>query len=67
MSAWVREGGQWLHRPAWKRAINTVLRWLQPWTARKWVVYTQSSGGSDTDPPRALGYGFGRVLHRSDP
>ncbi len=54
-----------MHRPWWKVAINTVLRWLQPHTPRKLVVYTRCTDcedGSDS-PPRVLGYGFGRVLH----
>lgn len=56
-----RSDREWNHRPWWKVAINTVLRWCQPWP-RKWVVYTVST--TDGDPPRVLGYGFGRVLHR---
>jgi hypothetical protein len=60
--SWVRVGDQWLHRPWWKVAMNTVLRALQPRAARKWVVYTSTT--TDGDPPRVLGYGFGRVLHR---
>lgn len=53
--------GSWNHRPRWKVAINTVLRAFQPWTDRKWVVFTRSTVGGD--PPAVLGYGFGRVLH----
>lgn len=62
MSDWARaEDGAWMHRPWWKVTINTVLRWLQPGIARKWVIYTRST--MDGDPPEVLGYGFGRVLH----
>jgi hypothetical protein len=57
--------GSWNHRPWWKVAINTVLRWFQPFTDRKWVVYTVSTEGGE--PPTTLGYGFGRILHRKAP
>lgn len=67
MSAWTRDGGQWIHRPWWKGVINDVLRWLQPHRAHKLVVYTRTEGGTDTVPPRVLGYGFGWVTYRSDP
>lgn len=59
---WERSGESWSHRPWWKVLVNTVLRWLQPWAARKRVIYTRST--REGDPPRVLGYGFGRVLHR---
>jgi hypothetical protein len=63
---WLLVEGDWLHRPWWKVAINTALRAFQP-QPRKWVVYTRTEGGSATAPPRVLGYGFGRVLHRPTP
>ena len=62
MGAWVRHGDRWLHRPWFKVLINTVLRWLQPGVSRKFVLYSITT--EDGDPPRVLGYGFGRVLHR---
>ena len=58
---WCLSGGRWLHRPWWKVAVNTILRWLQPGIVCKWVVYTRTT--IDGDPPRVLGYGFGRVKH----
>lgn len=62
MSAWVHiSPGEWRHRPWWKVAINTCLRLVQP-QSRKWVVFTRTN--EQTQPPTALGYGFGRVLHR---
>jgi hypothetical protein len=59
MADWIKVDGKWLHRPWWKVAINTVLRLVQPgrW---KFVIFTRSTR---TDPPRAIGYGFGRVEH----
>lgn len=66
VGAWhLQPDGRWLHRPWWKVVINTLLRLLQPWTARKFVVYTRST--VEGDPPRELGYGFGRVLHLDNP
>lgn len=55
MSDWERSGDRWLHRPWWKVAINSALRWLQPWTARKWVVYTRTT--ETGNPPRVLAHG----------
>ena len=68
MSDWARDGNEWRHRPWWKVAINTVLRWLQPGVARKLVIYTVTDTDTDCDGthPRVLGYGFGRVLHLLD-
>lgn len=65
MSAWLWTADGWRHRPWWKVAINTILRVFQP-QARKWVVYTVTDPPPDdpAHPPRVLGYGFGRVLHR---
>ena len=58
-------GGQMVHRPPWKVAINAVLRALQPWTLRKFVVITKVEWPGRSDQlPRVVGYGFGRVLHR---
>jgi hypothetical protein len=63
--AWyLNPDGRWSHRPLLKVLINTVLRCLQPWVARKFVVYTRCDiDGPPGEPPRVLGYGFGRVLH----
>lgn len=65
VGAWhLRPDGQWSHRPWPKVLINTVLRWLQPWVSRKFVVYTRCEATERADqPPKVLGYGFGRVLH----
>ena len=65
--SWLRHEHGWAHRPWWKVAINTVLRLVQPRVRRKWVVYTRCEGGpqSRTAPPTVLGYGFGRIDHRS--
>jgi hypothetical protein len=60
--------GRWSHRPRCKVLINAVLRWLQPWTDRKFVVYTRcATDEAPGEPPRVLGYGFGRVLHLPEP
>lgn len=59
---WTDDTGGWWHRPWWKVAINTVLRWLQPRARWKWVVYTNSA--EEGDPPAVFGYGFGRIDHR---
>lgn len=50
--------GDWLHRPWWKVAINTVLRAIQPRT-RAYLIYTKCD--DDTEPPTVLGYGFGLI------
>ena len=76
MNHWVHHEHGWNHRPWWKVAINTVLRLLQPWVRRKWVIYTRTSqwipvsieGGrfssaGPPDHPKVLGYGFGRIDH----
>jgi hypothetical protein len=65
---YLRPDGQWSHRPLLKVLVNTVLRWLQPWTVRKWVIFTRCEDTERSDqPPRVLGYGFGRVLHLDNP
>lgn len=53
-----------MHAPWWKVAINRVLRALQPRQRRKWVIYTHSTVTGN--PPKVLGYGFGRILHLPD-
>lgn len=75
MSRWVHHGSYgWRHRPWWKVAINTVLRIVQPWVRRKWVIYTRCveldqlhpelvSEAARAGPPVVLGYGFGRIDH----
>lgn len=63
-----REGERWgwLHRPWWKVAINTALRFVQPrGPGRKLVVFTRvdASGETPARPPRVTGYGIGLVMH----
>ena len=58
--AWVLDG-EWLHRPWWKVAANTVLRLLQR-SRHKYVFFTVCDVNGD-ERPRATGYGFGRVEH----
>lgn len=56
--------GRWYHGPWWKRAINPVLRALQFWTDRPYVIYSRASEYLVADParpPELHGYGFGRV------
>lgn len=60
MSAWLRVDGDWRHRPWWKVAVNTALRFFQR-GPRKFVIYTRCD--DTTSPPTVTGYGFGRVLH----
>ncbi len=55
------EKPQWVHRPWWKVAINTVLRAFQP-QLRKWLVYSVTD--DSTTPPTVLGYGFGPIMHK---
>lgn len=64
MSDWVCVGGRWLHRPWWKRAINTALRAVQPFVARKWVIVSCGEVADDGAPLRVLGYRLEKVLHR---
>lgn len=61
---WANLEGEWRHRPWWKVAINTTLRALQTRRrpARLFVVVTVCT--EDGDPPRVLGYRFGKVTHR---
>lgn len=60
--------GCWRHRPWWKRAINSVLRFFQTRRrpARLLVVATQCAldhAGEEDEPPEVLGYTISRVLH----
>lgn len=60
MSFFRRDDGEWGHRPWWKVAINTVLRWFQP-SPRKWVIATICD--DSTSPPTVVGYTFRRIHH----
>lgn len=57
--------GRWYHGPWWKKLINPVLRAIQFWTDRPYVIYSKCSfyklDEFAGNPPRLLGYGFGRV------
>lgn len=57
--------GCWRHRPWWKVAVNTFLRFVQTRRrpARLLVVATQCEDGDDITPPRVLGYKLVKVLH----
>lgn len=61
-SDWAFRNGQWLHRPWWKVAVNTVLRLFQP-QPYKYVIYTNCID-RENERPIAIGYGFGRILHQ---
>lgn len=54
------------HRPWFKVAINTVLRFLQ--TRRRpasmFVMVSYFDGPSDDATARCVGYGFRRILHQ---
>lgn len=63
MTAWIRDGDRWLHRPWFKVAINTVLRAMQT-RHRPAHLLVLASVCDDGDPPRVTGYRFRRVLHR---
>lgn len=57
--------GRWYHGPWWKRAINPVLRLIQFWTDRPYVIYSECSHYAGPERPRLLRYGFGRVRRLS--
>lgn len=59
MSDFYNIDGNWYHGPWWKRVVNPILRTLQFWTDRPYVVYSQCD--VRTTPPTFLRYGFGRI------
>ncbi len=60
--SWVRTERGWRHAPWWKRAINTVLRTLQPRSGRPVLVYTIADVNAPaSEPPRVIAYGIGRI------
>lgn len=68
MSDWVSYGpGLWRHRPWWKVAVNTFLRFVQTRKrpARLLVVATKCEDDPDDGekPPVVTGYALRRVLH----
>lgn len=53
------------HRPAWKVAINTILRALQCGRKRRWLVVTKVDYDSlKAGNPIVIGYGFSPVEFR---
>jgi hypothetical protein len=58
------ETGQWMHRPWFKVALNSALRFVQTRRrpARLFVLATRCA--DDGNPPAVLGYQLRRVLHR---
>lgn len=46
-----------VHRPWWKRVVNTVLRKVQG--RRPWLIVSRLRDG---DPPSVVGYAFRRVV-----
>lgn len=55
------------HRPWFKVAINTALRFVQTRRrpARLLVMVSYFDGPGDDPSARCVGYGFGRVEHRA--
>lgn len=66
---WRCDGGEWrrfdwMHRPWWKVAANTVLRFFQRrGPGYKWVITTKADMPDGVAPPITRGYGFGKVWH----
>ena len=52
------------HRPLFKRVVNPILRALQPWTNRPYVIYTQTRVTHPAELPIIVGYGFGPIEYR---
>jgi len=67
-SNWVYLGDGWHHRPAWKVAINTVLRFVQKGRKHQWLIATKAAGADlFTCEPVAIGYCFTKVEMRDAP
>lgn len=62
MSRFYQIDGRWYHGPWWKRIVNPILRALQFWTARPYVVYSNCTHYNGPEEPTFISYGFGRVL-----
>ena len=63
-SAWLRlHDGRWLHRPWWKVALNSLLRWLQPKRSRKLVICTRAYMDDPSGTPRVIGYTLAFIAH----
>ena len=58
--------GCWMHRPWWKVAVNTILRFFQRrGPGDKYVIFTKADYGYDGEKtPITRGYGFGKVWHQ---
>jgi len=57
--------GSWVHRPWWKRAINTALRAVQHGRPRMLLVYSKTVADDNGRPLWCYGYGFGWIGMRS--
>lgn len=56
-------GGMWMHRPWWKVAINTFLRFFQRrGSGDKWVIATVADARDGTYP-QVYGYRIRKVWH----
>lgn len=58
-----RDDGSWMHRPWWKRWLNTALRAVQTSERPARLVVIATVCDESTEPPRVLGYAFRRVMH----
>ena len=56
---YVCEDGLWMHRSPLKLALNPVLRKLQFWTRKPWVIASRTEFG--TGRPHFTGYTLARV------
>jgi hypothetical protein len=54
--------GRHLHKTRLKCTVNPVLRVLQFWSKRPYVIYSKFDN-EDIELKNFLGYGFGRITH----
>jgi hypothetical protein len=54
------EDGSWGHRPPIKRIINTILRGVQFFTNKPYLIWSQCEV-KDNRPIRFIKYHFGRI------
>lgn len=52
--------GKLMHRPKWKVFINSILRIIQPWNGRKFLITSKTKFDNGWC---CVGYGFGLVAH----
>ena len=65
---WIKHKNGWTHSPAWKVAINTVLRALQCGRRYRWLIVTKADFDSIlAGKPVVTGYGFSKVEFKDAP